>query len=57
MGREEASGEVRAVVGEDLRPGNVWETRELDSLKDNPDVTRIVRVDPKTGEAEVLWER
>lgn len=54
---QEASGEVRAVVGEDLRPGNVWETRELDALKANPDVTRIVRVDPKTGETEVLWER
>jgi hypothetical protein len=54
---QEASGEVRAVVGEDLRPGNVWETRELDSLKNNPEVTRIVRVDPKTGETEVLWER
>ena len=54
---QQASGEVRAVVGQELRPGNVWETRELDSLKENPHVTRIIRVDPKTGETEVLWER
>ncbi|GAB3017271.1 hypothetical protein GCM10011376_02550 [Nocardioides flavus (ex Wang et al. 2016)] len=49
--------EVAGRLGEDLRPGNVWEPRELDALKDNPEVTRIVRVDPRTGETEVLWER
>lgn len=52
---QEANGNVHAVIGDDLRPGNVWETRELDALKDNPNVTSITRIDPRTGEREVIW--
>ena len=44
-----ASGEIRAVVGNELRRGNIWETRELPALINNPNVTRIIKVDPATG--------
>lgn len=50
-----ASGEVRAVIGDELRPGNVWETSELPALIDNPNVTQITRIDPVTGQEVVIW--
>src|SRR4051812_44761559 len=35
-----ASGCARAVLGDSLRPGNIWETVELPTLKANPQVTQ-----------------
>jgi hypothetical protein len=52
-----AKGTVHAVVGQVTRPGSVWERVELPALKNNPNVTKIVAVDPKTGIETVLWER
>ncbi|MEO5708546.1 MAG: hypothetical protein ABIQ59_01800 [Nocardioidaceae bacterium] len=52
---EGASGEVRAVIGDSMRPGNVWETAELPSLMDNPAVTRITTIDPVTGATKVVY--
>ncbi|UPH51665.1 hypothetical protein AB346_12755 [Listeria innocua] len=46
---EQVSGEVRAVVGSDLRKGNIWENVELPRLKNNPNVTKITTIVPKTG--------
>ena len=46
---ENVSGEVRAVVGSNLRPGNVWQTVEIPRLEANPNVTRIIEIDPETG--------
>lgn len=50
-------GEVRAVIGPDLRPGNVWQTVELPRLMNNPNVTRIVIIDPETGAQSIIFER
>lgn len=38
---EQVSGEVRAVVGTELRLANIWENVELPRLMDNPNVTSI----------------
>ncbi len=54
---ENAQGEVTAIVGSDLRPGNVWQTVEIPRLMENPDVTRIVQVDPDTGLSTVIFDR
>ncbi|EPS3571363.1 T7SS effector LXG polymorphic toxin [Listeria monocytogenes] len=54
---EQVSGEVRAVVGSDLRKGNIWENVELPRLKNNPNVTKITTIDPKTGLEKIIFER
>ncbi|OBB92289.1 hypothetical protein [Mycolicibacterium peregrinum] len=54
---ENASGEVHAVVGSNLRPGNVWENVELPRLMDNPSVTKIIVIDPETGIHTTVFQR
>lgn len=54
---EQVSGQVRAVVGSELRPGNIWENVELPRLKSNPNVTQITTIDPKTGIEKIIFER
>lgn len=54
---ENASGNVTAVVGSDLRPGNIWQSVEIPRLVENPNVTRITQIDPDTGEASVIFSR
>ncbi|HFI0466355.1 TPA: hypothetical protein ACGOY9_001827 [Streptococcus suis] len=54
---EQVTGEVRAVVGSELREGNIWENIELPRLKNNPKVTKITTIDPKTGLETVIFER
>lgn len=51
------SGEVRAVVGSQLRPGNIWESVELPRLMENPAVTRITQIDAETGHATEIFSR
>ena len=53
----QVSGEVRAVLGKNLRPGNIWETIELIRLKQNPNVTKIFTVDPESKIETLLWTR
>lgn len=54
---EQVSGEIRAVIGSELRAGNIWENVELPRLKNNPNVTKIITIDPKTGIENVIFER
>ncbi len=54
---EQVSGEIRAVIGSELRPGNIWENVGLPRLKNNPNVTKITTIDPKTGVENVIFER
>ena len=46
---EQVSGEIRAVIGAELRPGNIWENIELPRLMENLNVTKITIIDPKQG--------
>jgi hypothetical protein len=57
MYAENVRGEVHAVVGSNLRPGSVWETVELPRLIDNPNVTKIVVIDPETGLEKTIYQR
>lgn len=52
-----SQGEVRAVIGPDLRPGGVWQSVELPRLMNNPNVTKIVIIDPETGAETTIFER
>ena len=54
---EQVSGEIRAVVGSELRPGNIWENIELPRLKANPNVTKVTTIDSKTGVEKIIFER
>ncbi|WP_203136969.1 hypothetical protein [Microbacterium sp. JZ31] len=49
-----ASGVVRAVLGDGIRPNAVW-WAELERLKANPDVTQVIRIHPDTLEETVVW--
>ena len=51
------SGNVRAVVGSNLREGNIWGNVELPRLKNNPNVTQITTIDPKTLIETVIFKR
>lgn len=53
---EQVSGKIRAVVGNELRPGNIWENIELPRLKANPIVTQITTIDPKTGIETIIFK-
>ncbi|HEM4129671.1 TPA: hypothetical protein U1W61_001387 [Streptococcus suis] len=44
-------------MGSELREGNIWENIELPRLKNNPKVTKITTIDPKTGLETVIFER
>ena len=52
-----ASGTVTGVIGKNLRPGNIWENRELPALKNNPNITKIVIIDPKTKISTAIFQR
>ena len=54
---EQVSGDVRAVIGAELREGNICENVELPCLKNNPNVTKITTIDPKTGVEKIIFER
>jgi hypothetical protein len=53
----QVSGEVRAVLGKNLRQGNIWETIELLRLKQNQNVNKILTIDPETKIETLLWTR
>ena len=40
-----------------MTSGSIWEKLELPALKVNPEVTRIVTIDPATGADKVIFER
>lgn len=54
---EQVSGNVRAVVGQELRPGNIWENIEIPRLMNNPNVNSITTIDPKTGIEKLIYQK
>lgn len=54
---KQVSGDVRAIVGQKLRDGNIWENIELPRLMQNPNVTKITTIDPDTLAETVIFER
>jgi hypothetical protein len=54
---DNARGDVTAVVGSDLRPGNIWQNVEIPRLMENPHVNRIYQINPDTGEVTLIFER
>jgi len=53
---KQASGEIRALIGTKLRENNFWENIELPRLMDNPDVTKIILIDPETLIETIIYE-
>lgn len=53
----QVSGEIHAVIGSNLREGNIWENTELPRLKENPNVDKITVIDPKTQNTTIIFER
>lgn len=45
---------VRAVLGDNIRPGAVW-WAELDRPIANENVTQVIRIDPDTLGESVIW--
>lgn len=52
-----ASGDVHVVAGERMTADGVFATVEYPTLQANEKVTRILSVDPKTGEETVVFDR
>jgi RHS repeat-associated protein len=50
-------GLVRGVVGQDLRPNNIWEGYEKGALMKNPAVNQIDIVDPKSRNSKTIFKR
>lgn len=49
-----ASGTVRAVLGDNIRPDAVW-WAELERLKGNSNITEIISIHPDTHVHTVIW--
>ena len=54
---EQVSGDVKAVIGENLRDGNIWENIELPRLMENPNVTSITTISSETMEENAIFNR
>ncbi|SNR73994.1 ADP-ribosyl cyclase, partial [Humidesulfovibrio mexicanus] len=54
---ENAKGDVKVILGDSVRPESIWNTVELPTLKANKNVTRIIRIDPKTQAEVVIFKR
>lgn len=54
---KQVSGEVRAVLGKQLREGNVWQTKELPALMENANVKKIITIDAETLVETVIFTR
>lgn len=48
---------VRGVVGQELRPNNIWEGYEKGALMKNTAVSQIDIVDPKYGNSRTIFKR
>lgn len=53
----QVSGDVRGVIGSQLREGNIWENVELPRLKANSNVTKINTIDPVKMIETTIFER
>ncbi|PQL95586.1 hypothetical protein C4S77_00045 [Apibacter adventoris] len=49
---EKATGKVRGIIGDDLRPDNIWENFEKGKLMNSENVTSVEIIDPKTGKSK-----
>ena len=54
---KQASGEVRAIIGSDINPDGIWTTIELPTLKSNPNVSKIIIIDPETRHETIIFTR
>jgi Flp pilus assembly pilin Flp len=52
-----ASGDVRVLQQDSVGVGRVWGKEEFPALINNPKVTSITAVDPRTGAQILLWKR
>lgn len=52
-----ASGDVRVVLGSQVRPQSIWELFELPALINNSAVQKVIGIDPKTGAEKIIFQR
>jgi hypothetical protein len=45
------------VLGADVKAGSVWNTVEFPALKVNPNVTKIIQVDPVSLKELIIFSR
>lgn len=54
---KQVSGEVRAIVSPHSRPTSIWNSVELPALKSNPNVAKIIVIDPVTLAETIIFSR
>jgi lysophospholipase L1-like esterase len=53
----QASGIALLVIGDRPRPGNVWETIEFPTIRENRNVDCVIQIIARTGDEQVIYTR
>ena len=54
---EECSGDIHAILGEDVHPDSIWNTDEFPAIQANENINSVTSVEPFSLEEETIYDR